>query len=161
VRIDAAKVTVGEYLAAAEAIFDRKPKTFRLYATYLRRIVSEIFGIDGGNVRWDYRSGGRDEWINRVNSVRLAEISAAKLQEWRVTFTKRASDPATRGSAMRTSNSYLRCARSLFSPKLVRFVSEKLDLPDPLPFTGLEIERPRPPKYQGRINVPLLVTGAQ
>ena len=41
----ARKVTIGQYLAAAEAVFDRKPKTFRLYAIYLRRIVSEYFGI--------------------------------------------------------------------------------------------------------------------
>ena len=160
-QIAASDVTIGDYLAAAEAVFDRKQKTFRLYATYLRRIVSEIFGIDGGKRRWDYRSGGRDEWIKRVNSVRLREITAAKLQEWRVRFTKAARDPVARASAIRTSNSYLRSARSLFSPKLVRFVSEKLRLPDPLPFVGVKIERPRSPKYQGRINVPVLITAAR
>jgi integrase len=160
-RIGAAKVSIGEYLKAVEVIFDRKPKTFRLYATYLRRIVSEIFDIDGGSARWDYRSGGRDRWISKIDAVRLAAVTAAKIQEWRVAFTKRAPDPAARGSAMRTSNSYLRCARCLFSPKIVRFVSEKLELPDPLPFAGLKIEKPRPPKYHGRINVPLLITAAR
>jgi hypothetical protein len=103
-----------------------KPKTFRLYTTYLRRIVSEIFGIDGGKARWDYRAGGRDAWVKKVNAVRLAAITPAKLQKWRVAFIKRASHPGARASATRTANSYLRCARSLFSPKIVRFVSERI-----------------------------------
>jgi integrase len=160
-RIAASKVTVGDYLAAAEAVFDRKPKTFRLYAAYFRRIVAEIFGIDGGKARWDYRAGGRDEWVKRINAVRLAAIAPAKLQEWRVAFIKRASDPAARASAIRTSNSYLRCARCLFSQKMAQVVSEKLELPDPLPFVGLKIERARAPKYQGRIDVPVLITAAR
>jgi integrase len=159
-RLAAAKVTVGDYLAAAEAVFDGKPKTFRLYATYLRRIVSEIFGIDGGKARWDHRSGGRDAWVKKINAIRLVAITPAKLQEWRVRFIKRVTNPAARASATRSSNSYLRCARSLFSPKIVRFVAERLELPDPLPFSGIKIDRPRAPKYQGRIDVPLLITAA-
>jgi integrase len=160
-RIAAKKVTVGQYLNAADEVFDSKPKTFRLYATYFRRIISDIFGIDGGKARWDYRAGGRDAWVKRVNTVRLSAITPAKIQAWRVAFVKRASDPGARASASRTVNSYLRCARSLFSPKIVRFVSEKLELPDPLPFQGLKVERPRAPKYQGRIDVPLLITAAK
>ena len=50
---------------------------------------------------------------------------------------------------------------SLFSPKIVRFVVEKLELPDPLPFSGIKIDRPRAPKYQGNIDVPLLITAAR
>ena len=142
-------------------MFDRKPKTFRLYATYLRRIVSEIFGIDGGKARWDYRAGGRDSWVKKVDAVRLAAITPAKLQAWRVGFINRASNPALRASATRSSNSYLRCARSLFSPKIAGFVSEKFALPEPLPFHGINIERPRPPKYQGQIDVPVLITAAK
>jgi integrase len=160
-RLAAVKVTIGDYLAAAEVVFDGKPKTFRLYATYLRRIVSEIFGIDGGTARWDHRSGGRDAWVKKVNAVRLVAITPAKLQEWRVRFIKRVTNPAARASATRSSNSYLRCARSLFSSKIVRFVSEKLELPDPLPFSGIKIDRPRAPKYQGNIDVPLLITAAR
>ena len=157
----ARKVTIGQYLAAAEAVFDRKPKTFRLYATYLRRIVSEIFGIDGGKARWDYRAGGRDSWVKKVDAIRLAAITPAKLQAWRVGFINRASNPALRASATRSSNSYLRCARSLFSPKIAGFVSEKFALPEPLPFHGINIERPRSPKYQGQIDVPVLITAAK
>jgi len=160
-RVAASKVTIGHYLNTAEAVFERRPKTFRLYATYLRRIVSEIADIRGGKQRWDYRSGGRDEWVTKLNSLRLASITPAKVQQWRVAFVKRASNPAARASAIRTSNSYLRCARSLFSPRLVRFVSEKLELPEPLPFSGIKIERPRAPKYQGKIDVPLLITAAR
>ena len=124
----ARKVTIGQYLAAAEAVFDRKPKTFRLYAIYLRRIVSEIFGIDGGKARWDYRAGAR-QLGQEVDAIRLAAITPAKLQAWRIGFINRASNPALRASATRSSNSYLRCARSLFSPKIAGFVSEKFALP--------------------------------
>jgi integrase len=160
-RLIAAKVTIGDYLAAAEAVFDGKPRTFRLYATYLRRPIADIFRIDGGKAKWDYRSGGRDAWAKRIDSVPLVALTPAKLQAWRVAFTKRARNPAARASAVRTSNSYLRCARALFSPTITRFVSERLELPDPLPFAGLKIERPHAPRYQSRINLPLLIAAAR
>lgn len=159
--VSARRVTIGQYLAAAEAVFDRKPQSFRLYATYLRRIISDMFRIDGGKARWDYRAGGRDAWVRKVDAIRLATLTPAKLQAWRVGFVRRAADPAARASAMRSSNSYLRCARALFSPKIVAFVSEKIALPNPLPFQGVKIERPRAPKYQGQINVSALIVAAK
>jgi integrase len=160
-RLAGAKVTVGDYLIAAEAVFDGKPKTFRLYGTYLRRLIADIFRIDGGKAKWDYRSGGRNAWVKKIDSVPLAALTPAKLQAWRVAFTKRARNPAARASAIRSSNSYLRCARALFSPTITRFVSEQLELPDPLPFSGLKIERPHAPRYQSRINLPLLIAAAR
>jgi integrase len=108
-----------------------------------------------------YRAGGRDAWVKKVDAIRLAALTPAKLQAWRVGFIKRAADPAARASAIRSSNSYLRCARALFSPKIVTFASEKIALPDPLPFQGVKVERPRAPKYQGQINVPALIVAAK
>ncbi len=160
-KIAAAKVTVSQYLAAAEGVFERKEKTFKLYASYLRKIVADICHIDGGKERFDYRAGGRDRWLGRVDAVRLADITAAKLQAWKVAFMKRALDPAARKSAERSANSYLRCARSLFSPKIVGFVAEKIELPNPLPFATLKLSKPSPAKYASRIDAPALIAAAR
>src|SRR6516162_2198134 len=58
--------TIGEFLAELKTVADLKPKTFEGYACALRTITSQIFGIDGGNERYDYRTGGREKWVERV-----------------------------------------------------------------------------------------------
>ena len=53
------------------------------YARAFRKIVSDIFGIDGGNAKYDYRTGGREAWLNKVNRIKLSQITPEKIQKWR------------------------------------------------------------------------------
>ena len=72
--------TLGDFLAELETVADLKPKTFEGYSISLRTIVSQIFGIDGGRARYDYIGGGRQQWIERIHAVKLADITPAKVQ---------------------------------------------------------------------------------
>jgi hypothetical protein len=57
--------TVGEFIRAAESVWSGNPKTIRDYGRAFRQIVSDVFQIDGGTSKFDYRSGGRDAWVQK------------------------------------------------------------------------------------------------
>lgn len=142
--------TIGEFLADVEAKANLKGKTFRNYAGCLRTIASGAFGFDSGASKFDYRGEGNKQWRKRVDSIRLGSLTPDKVQAWKVAFLKPLRvNPAALQSAKRTVSSYIRCARSLFSPKITKFL--KVRLPKPLPFEGVEWERAGSMKYNSTI----------
>lgn len=153
--------TLGDFLREVEAKADLEPKTFRNYSAYFRRIVSDIFnGSGGGKAKYDYRRGGNSKWRDQANSIRLVLITPDRINKWRSDYIRKAEDnPLARASAIRSANSYIRCARALFSRKWL----DRLDvrLPNPLPFAGVRVERYRPPRYHSTIDPQQLVADAK
>src|SRR5262249_1987119 len=78
--------TVGDYLEAAAKVSRAKPQTTEGYAKAFRRIVADVQKIRGGKAKFDYRSGGTQEWRRNVNTVRLATITSAKIEDWKRGF---------------------------------------------------------------------------
>ena len=116
------------------------------YARAFRKIVSDIFGIDGGNAKYDYRTGGRQAWLNKVNRIKLSEITPEKIQKWKVRFLKSAgADPIKKRSASISVNSLMHQAKSLFSPSILKFIN--IDIPSS-PFEGVIFEPRRSMRYQ-------------
>jgi hypothetical protein len=77
--------TVGEFLdAVAEAATDRS--TVEGYAKKFRQIVSEIFGLSEGNRKHGYQKGGLQEWLTKVHSVHLSDVSPSRVQQWKRSF---------------------------------------------------------------------------
>lgn len=150
--------TIGDLVEELEATAD--PKLLRGYATAFRKIVADAFGIDGGKEKFDYRNGGRDRWIERVHAINLRDVTPAVVQKWKRDFLARAEDPIRLRSAKISANSILRCAKTLFSPKLAKYLS-RVQLPSPLPFEGLKIETRKSPRYSSKINVEELTRDAQ
>ena len=73
------------------------------------------------------------------------------MQRWKLDYLRgREGDPLEERKARVTVNSILRCAKSLFSERVLRFV--ELELPDPLPFEGVEFERVKAPRYRSEID---------
>jgi hypothetical protein len=152
--------TVGEFLAELESKADLKAKTLAGYATALRKIVADIFAIDGGLLKFDYRSGGRDEWLARIHAVRLSELTPDLVQAWKRAFLTRAGkDPIKERSAKITFNSFLRRAKSLFAKKAIQHLS--CVLPTPLPFTGIAFEPRQSMEYRSSIDPAKLAKAAQ
>jgi hypothetical protein len=152
--------TVGEFLTEVCGRSDLKPKTFRLYAGYFRRIVADTFSLNDGTAKFDHRTGQHREWQKRVDAVRLSAITSDTLNDWRNDYIRDAGNsPLDRNSAIRSANSYLRCARALFSRKWIDRL--KVKLPEPLPFAGVRVEKTRPPRYKSKINPALLYTAAR
>jgi hypothetical protein len=152
--------TVGEYIAAAKATADIVPRTLETYCGSLRKIASDILGLLDDGTRYDNRAGGRATWLAQVDAVTLSEFTASRVAAWKKTFLSGAkSDPVSQRNARISASFYLRSARSLFSQKIVRHLGN-LSLPDPLPFSDIEIERPNA-KYFATFSLDQLIKEAQ
>jgi integrase len=150
--------TVGWFF---DAIFQTATNqtTVEGYAKSFRRIVSDISGISAGPEKHDYRKGGLQKWLANVHNIKLAEVTPARVQEWKRSFVANAGTDAIALRKARISvNSIMRQARSLFSPKMLRHLD--LSLPNPLPFDGVEFEPRQSMKYRSEIDIEALIKAA-
>jgi integrase len=151
--------TVGEFLTEMESKSDLKPRTFRRYSRLLRRIVADTFGLGKGRGR-PSEGGAYRSWREKVDRVRLGALGADQLNAWRTAYIRKAgTNPVARQGAIRTANDHLRAVRALFSRKWIARL--QIRLPDPLPFTGVQLESPRPARYQSTIDAAILFGDAR
>jgi integrase len=150
--------TVGEFIAEAKATWSGDQKTLADYARAFRKMVADIFQIEGGKRKYDHRTGGRDEWINRIDSTKLRDVTPDRLQKWKVAFLNRAgTDPMRKRRAAISVNSLLRQAKSLFAPAVLKFV--KVD--GGSPFTDIRFEPRQSMRYQSSFDIEALIKAAQ
>jgi len=131
-------------------------RTVKDYCQRFRRIVADIFEIRGEK-KTDYRKGGRERWISRVESVKLRDITPADIERWKVACINRAgNDPAAISSARTSVNTYLRQASSLFSDKRIKH------LPQPIhnPFKGVDLEPRQDMHYRSGFSITELTEAA-
>jgi integrase len=149
--------TLSDFLEELREKSDLKPKTLEGYAVALRKIVADITGQgppQGG------APGRHALWRQAVESIKLAELTPGKIQDWKLSFVASAGDdPVRQRSARISANSFLRRAKSLFAPNLMKQL-EKVSLPDPLPFDGAELYRRSSMRYQSSFDVFGLIAAA-
>jgi integrase len=154
-------LTVGEYITQASSVALVETKTLTGYCIALRKIVADSAGLAPDKSKFDSQGAGHKEWLAKVHAVKLAELTPAKVQAWKVAFLNRAApDPLSQRSAKVSVNSFLRRARSLFSPKILKHLGH-LELPDPLPFTGIGFEPRQSLKYRSAVQVEKLLAKAK
>lgn len=173
--------TIGEWVEAVKGTAELRPSTFTTYTQCLRQIAAEIENVgdqpaldeDGNSKRdrqrrpillsrFDYRAGGREAWIAKVNTLPLSVLSAAAVQRWKLEYIGRAGNaPDARRRAENSAASLIRCARALFSEKARKFASAELILPDPLPFAGIELPKKGNTAYQSKIDAGELIANAR
>lgn len=156
-------VTVGDYVSAVEATRKLRARTFLNYRTCLHAIVAEAFGIrpKKGESKYDYRTGGNAKWTQRLDGVRLERLTLDRVNKWkRERIASAGHAPTAIASARRSVNSYIRCARSLFSPSLLREI-KGMKLPATLPFAGVELEENGSQKYVSKLNAQSLIAAAR
>lgn len=152
--------TVGDFLAAIQATATARPKTVNDYAKAFRAIAADIAKIDGGKLKYDYRTGGREKWLAKVHAVKMASITPDKVQAWKIGFLKRAgTDPVKLRAARISVNSLMRQAKSLFAPKLLAFVNRAM-LPEKLPFDGVKFEPRQSMKYRSDFDIEAIIQTA-
>lgn len=155
------EVTVGNYLNAVKEAGLLRPRTFLNYQNCFRTIVAGAFNIKDSTSKFDYRSGGNQKWVDRIDGVRLEQLTADKIKSWQRRFiSESGNSPVAIASTKRTSNSYIRCARSLFSSR-IRQIVKGLELPASLPFDGVELSDSGSMKYMSKINVRALIASAK
>ena len=150
--------TIGEFLSELRTLHASKVRCLENYTVSLRAIAAWIAGIPNG-----VRGGSlehRRQWREQIDALKLSILTPAKIQKWKEAFLVRAGDDPLKQKAARTSvNSKIREARSLFSSRYVERL-ETVSLPNPLPFTGVKLERRSMPRYQSTFDVTELISAA-
>ena len=101
-------LSVGKFITLAESVASVQKVTWQGYVTAFRRIVSDSFNLDLGKKKFDPHGGGNQEWVQRVNAVKLAKVTPQKIQQWKRSFLSLvASDPISQRSAKTSVNTYL------------------------------------------------------
>jgi len=153
---------VGDLLRVYGELADVPEKTAANYARVFRTIVAEIRGIAGDKQRFDYVNGGAEKWRTKVEAVKLSDITPAKVQKWKLAYVKkRATDPLKEKSVKRTVNSYIRYGKSLFSEKVLNHLKRELELPDPLPFDGVDLFPRQSMRYESTFDIEKLIMTAK
>ena len=153
-------VTVGEFIEAVKATTDLEPKSLEDYCRALRTIVAGAFGLEGGKEKFDYHKGGHKHWLAGINAVQLSALTPARIQEWKRAFLAKAGrSPVAQRRAKVSVNSFIRRARSLFSPDVLQHL--RIELPDPLPFAGISFEPRQSLKYQSSFDIVDLIKKAR
>jgi len=154
-------LTIGQYLDAVRKNCALSGRTITGYESSLRQIVSDVFKFDDVGNRYDYMGGGRDVWLKAVHSVKLAALTPAKVQQWKIAYLREHStSPITERRAKITASTTLRQAKSLFGPKVIGQLSD-VQLPSPLPFAGVKGFERQDTKYHGGLDIEKLVQAAQ
>lgn len=177
--------TVGDLIRAAETCASVARDTLADYARAFRHIVADIEGISSvveiekgerildpvtgkhrikrvkttKDVRFDYVSKAGKVWRERVDAVALDRITPAKVNLWKLAYVREngSNDFEAERRAKNTCNSKLRQAKGLFSKRIIPHIRHALDLPETLPFDGLEFWPRQSMRYNSKINAPSLI----
>ena len=151
--------SIGEWIEAAQKVFDGKPASFVGYARALRLIAAEINRVKKTTSRFG-RGGG--DYRRNADSLPLSILTPEAIQRWRIAYvqTRGGGNPAKQRAARITCNSLVRLARSLFSARIRKFIPG-LILPEPLPFAGVEFYPRESMRYQSKIDPAALLKAAQ
>jgi integrase len=160
-------ITVGEFIALAEGITSVRARTFADYARAFRRIVADIAGVKETASRFDYRAGGRDKWLAKVNRVHLEDITPEKVRRWANEYAKTAGgDPLAEKRAKNSANSLMRQAKSLFGMNILPHVRKLVEgesyvFPGRLPFDGVRFFERSSSRYHSKVDAGELLVAAQ
>ncbi|HWC59566.1 MAG TPA: hypothetical protein VHC44_07710, partial [Verrucomicrobiae bacterium] len=123
--------TVAEFLAEVERTAGLKARTFHRYAMYFRSIVAHIAGIkDKDGSRYDYRTGGRAEWVAKVDAITLDAVTPEAAANWKADYLVRAGNDALRQTkTARAFNAAFRSAKALFSSRIINADNFRVRVP--------------------------------
>ena len=108
----------------------------------------------------DYKNGDYQNWLTKVESVKLYKIKPEKVQAMKIRYIREnGTDPEKIKKAKISVNSIIRNAKALFSKKALKFVTS--ELPERLPFHEIEFEKPGKNRYKSEIRPELLMTAAK
>jgi hypothetical protein len=138
--------TIREFVDAVRDNTPILPKTLAAYARALRKIASDIKNLDNA----------RDAW-----NVKLEALTSEKIESWRTQFIRRATNPLKEKSARVSVNSFILQARALFRKETLARVRDIVEIPEPVPFSGLKLETTRVARYRATFDMPALVESAR
>lgn len=152
--------TVGDLIQAAEELLTVRRSTLESYAKALRTIVSQIFGL---HPQKKYSRGKEAQrWRDRIDRVPLDSIRRSDVLAWKnKRLREHEDDPVRKRGTINTVNTAMRGAKALYGKKIRIFLEERMNLPSPMPFDGVPLEKPPSLRYQSKINAAKLLKKAK
>ncbi|MEZ5327009.1 MAG: tyrosine-type recombinase/integrase [Verrucomicrobiales bacterium] len=143
--------TVGQLISVVENLSSARPATLQTYFKAFRKIAGDIHNVKRGK-KFDAKKGNL-LWRESIDAIPLDSLTPGKVQEWKIGFLRSAgNDPAKQRSAKITVNSLIRNAKTLFAKKHLAYLSEKITLPSPLPFSTVTMEKQPSMRYHSKID---------
>lgn len=153
--------TLGQFLEEVRRTGGFQPKTLALYERKLRKIVADIVELSSDPRKHDQRGGGGKEWRSCVDKTRLDEITPERVESWKKRFVaERAKSAVETRHAKNSVNSFLRNAKSLFSPLVLQKLTG-IAGPVVSPFTDVKLERSGSMRYRSEIEPRILFESAR
>jgi integrase len=154
---------VGDLVSAVKELADVRPPTLARNIAAFRRIVADVCKIDRKAGRFAPCGEGRETWLAAVDTTPLAKLAPHQVEAWKLAYVAGVADKgeARARAARNSANSILRAAKSLFSKRLLRFISPRLLLPSPLPFDGVDFFPRQSMRYAGGVDVNDLIGKAR
>ncbi len=151
--------TIGNYIAATEAVSRVRPRTFGNYCRSLRMIASEIADIEATKSR--YSAKGAKKWRSKIDELHVSELTPARIAAWqKKRLDEFADDPLKQRSAKTTANTHVRQAKSLFGKRVLPLVSEQIDIQDHIPFSEVELFPQQSLRYQSALDPEVVLAEA-
>ena len=138
--------TIGDLIKAAGDKAEVRPRTLQGYCGSIRRLAGAIKSIDSSDAS-KFRPGG-SKWQQKVDKVKLASITADKVQAWRKAQLNKLN-PAERKRKEISTDTVLNHSRSLWKHSGL-----------PSPFEGLKWKQTTR-RFQPTVDAPTLLYFAQ
>ena len=151
--------TVGDLFAANRKFSTAREQTLHAYVKALRRIVAGVMQIEDGKKFQSRGDCGTEIWRQQIDAVSLHELTPERILAWKQSYLQN-TPKASKRQATTTVNSLIRNAKALFSKKLLPFLEGALDLPSPLPFEDVPMEKAPSKRYRSKIDAKEILANA-
>lgn len=153
--------TVGALIAANQKYSSARPHSLQAYIRAFRRIASGVMEYETKDSFLPRRKCGNDVWRKQVDALPLHELTPTRIQSWKQRFLRTNGKTATaKRRAATTVNSLVRNGKALLSKKVLPFLYQELELPSPLPFEGVTMEKPPSLRYRSKIDAKVILQKA-
>lgn len=154
--------TVGDLTKAVTELTNVRATTLRGYIATFRRIVADVEGIELQKGRFARTGQGRDKWLDAVGAVELASLTPDRIEAWKVGYIRKKAghNQLKQRAAKNSANTMIRMGKSLFSKRLMRLLSNRLNLPSPLPFDGVDLFPRQSMRYTSTMDLPAVIKTA-
>lgn len=147
-------ITVGEWISSVEALKLLRRATLSSYTRKLRQIAAEIKGI--GDAHKYSAKGGSAAWIEKVDKVKLSELTDERVKKWKARRMQavKDADEAAANRATNTVNSILRNVKALFGKKILAQIDVEFST---VPFLGVSTGGTVITPFQEEVNLDALI----
>jgi integrase len=154
------EVTLGTFIKVYEEVTSARPASVLSYVKSIRKIFGDI-AIVSKKGKFRSSTKGYNAWRKQVDGLPMSLVNADRVNAWKKNAVGATENEMERRSRTITANSLIRNAKSLFSRKTLPLLRTRLDLPMPLPFEGVLLDKQPSSRYRSRMDAVKLLAAAE